>query len=232
MENTEETPKPKPARVVKRARRKGKTETDANFIQESRVFRKMFTDRLADFTAKDPSLNSGFADEWLKTITLAEDQPTDELMKDKIQEKVDDIEEFTKQVLDYITDLEYYVGKAFPDDERIPYEFAFDLIKKETQNTSTKLLIHCYATITVATDYSTELLAANMPANLIADFSTFIDPGARLYMDLEVAKRYRIRATSERVKLYNQLHSFWLKVSRAAAVIYKNQPEVAGMWNR
>lgn len=232
MENTEPTPEKKPRRKVKQAIRKGTIEADANFIQESRVFQKAFTERMADFLLKDPTLDAAFASAWLQQIEDTISHPTDELMKDFIQEKIEHITAFINQAMDYVTDLEYYVGKAFPDDERIPFEFAFDLIKKEALNTSPKFLIHCHATIAIATEYSTELLANNLPPNLISDFSTLLDASGVHYINLEIAKRHRIGATTKRVKLYNRLHYYWQKVHRAAPVVYKNQPEVVAIWSR
>lgn len=232
MESTEPAPEKKKKSRLDRVIRKGSVENDAEFAQQNRVYQKLFVERLGAFTAKDPELTMAFANDWLQAIETLTDQPTDELMQDYIQQKVGLVEEWIAKVMVFITDLEFFAGKAFPNDKRMPFEFGFDLLQKESVSTNPRFIIYCFAAQEVAGDYETLLIAKGLPANWRTDFDVLLTEGPALYVQLEMTKRYRIRATTARVKAYDNLYEFWKRIARTAAVIYRTQPEVAGLWSR
>lgn len=227
----DETPKPKP-RSKKRADRKSYIIPDANLAQQSRVFQKLFTDNVAAFNAKDTDLTPAYAADWMATIEAFEIHPTDETMLDEIQVRSDAVRDYINQIMVFVDELEYFTRKAFKTKPRRVYEFAFDSLAKEAHNTSTKFIVHAYATQAIATKYQTELLAAGLPPAFMTDFTTLLDTGAAPYINLELGKRERIAATTSRVDLYNELTEYWQKARKAAALVYRNDKEALEMWER
>ena len=82
------------------------------------------------------------------------------------------------------------------------------------------------------TDYSAVLLAAGMPAGFQADFNTVIGNMADAEIIQERQKRLRIRATTQRARIYNKVESFWKRVNDAAAVRYYKDELQLKFWQK
>jgi len=121
QENTIKPKKPS----VKRPKKTGQLIPDSNFAHQSRVWHKQFSEDMSGFTALDPTLNASFATNWLAAIVELESFETDEVMVDYITEKTALLEKATATVLEKVVELEFYVKKAFPGNDRILFEFGF-----------------------------------------------------------------------------------------------------------
>jgi len=214
QENTIKPKKPS----VKRPKKTGQLIPDSNFAQQSRVWHKQFSEDMSGFTALDPTLNASFATNWLAAIVELESFETDEVMVDYITEKTALLEKATATVLEKVVELEFYVKKAFPGNERIFFEFGFADV--QYAKTISKMVLAVFVMETMITDYSAQLLAAGLPAAFQADFNTVIGNMADAEIMQERQKRLRIRATTQRARIYNKVESFWKRVNDAAAVRY------------
>ncbi|MBK8659104.1 MAG: hypothetical protein IPN22_09600 [Bacteroidetes bacterium] len=97
----------------------------SEYCERSRVWQHKFVEDMALFQSKDPSLDAAFASGWLVAIETLEAFESDEVMMDYLGEKTDFVNRQRKVVLGLANELEFYVRKAFPDDERILFEFGF-----------------------------------------------------------------------------------------------------------
>lgn len=227
----EQPTKPKKHRT-KQPKKLGEFAEDPNFAQESRVWQKLFVERIAPFTAVDPDLDIIFADKWFAAIEALEDHTNNENQTDLQQQARQDLLAYFNSLRKPFQDLEYYVGKAFPNDHRILMEFGFDKIYKYINHENLRALISALVTMTIVADYQTELNTAGLPANWVADTEALLDSGGAFVIGNERAQRLRIRATTQRAKLYNNLYSFWKRVNAAAPIAFPNQPVTVALWNR
>jgi hypothetical protein len=229
MENEEKKERRKRS---KQPIKKGEAAPDPNYAQKSRVWQKLFSQRRAAFEAIDPALDFTFEQDWLKTIELFEAHPSDETLVDLQEQTTLDLAAYHKSLLKPVDELEYFVKKTFPDNARILMEFAFDKIRSAVNSANLHTTLLCATTFTIYEDYETQLLAAGLPANWAADFNALLGAANSFLIPHERAKRLRIRATTQRVELYNQLYGFWKKVNRAAPLVYPDNPVEVGLWAR
>ena len=226
QENTIKPKKPS----VKRPKKTGQLIPDSNFAQQSRVWHKQFSEDMSGFTALDPALNASFATNWLAAIVELESFETDEVMVDYLTEKTALLEQATATVLEKVVELEFYVKKAFPGNDRILFEFGFADV--QYAKTVSKQILAVFVMETMITDYSAVLLAAGMPAGFQADFNTVIGNMADAEIIQERQKRLRIRATTQRARIYNKVESFWKRVNDAAAVRYYKDELQLKFWQK
>jgi hypothetical protein len=232
MPNGNPTPETeqKPKRKYRKKLRRTFNETDSDFIQANHNLHKHFTDRIADFTAFDPVFDIAFATAWLEKIKECEEFPADD---NNIGEQLIEKRKLTealKPLIKKINDLEYYVTKAFPDDDEILYEFGFADVARPEQY-SLQFIVNCMVIRMLADiHYQTQLLNVGMPLSLLQDLEDLIGEVAGHEMNHEMAKRVRIQRARNKIINLNKLHSFANTVKRAAKTIYYYNPEVAGVF--
>ena len=196
----------------------GKRIIEVDLAEKSRMWQFRFANEIAAFAAIDPGLDATYATNWFAAIKALEAFASDEVMVDYITEKTADLLAFRKKVLLLANELEFYIQKAFPDDVRMPFEFGIvDLVY---ENNHAAFIINGFVTATIVHDYTTQLLAAGMPATFEALLQTALEDMAAAEIEQERQKRLRIRATTQRARLHNDLIAYWKRVSNAAAVRY------------
>ena len=198
---------------------------DAVFIEQNRTIHKLFVDRLAAFTAFDANLDATYAANWLTAIGELEDHPSDELMRDEIQGTTNALAAQQKLCWAAVDDLEYYVKRAFPDNERKLREFAFPRTRTERDRGALKMVLNLFTMVRVANDYTAELTAVGMPAGLLPDFKNKTGSLGDAEITQEYTKCLRIRATEKRIVMYNTVYKYHKRVHEAAQVIYRDKPE-------
>lgn len=202
---------------------------DTLLIQRSRTIRGHFIHELAAFTAFDPDLNATYAANWLLSIDQCEAHPTDETTVDQLQQHTDELEQAVKAGFAAAADLEFYVQKAFPDDESYREEFGFNERKKARARTL-NLLIWLEVMLQIATDYSTELAAVNMPPTLLPDLQNVQQNAVQKEIAQEYYKRIRKRLLRQRIQKFNKLYSFFTTVNKAAQIVFKADEERRGLF--
>ncbi len=198
---------------------------DSVFIEKNRTIHKHFVDRLAGFTAFDANLDATYGANWLTAIEKFEEHPSDELMRDEIQVYTDNIAVQHKLCWAAEDDLEYYVKRAFPENERKLREFGFPESRRERERGVLKRVLNLFTMRRVAGDYTAELTAAGMPASVLTNFNTQTGNLADAELEQEYIKRLRIRSTEKRIALYNTVYKYHKRVHEAAQVIYRDKPE-------
>lgn len=202
----------------------------ASYLRDQRVWNKLFVDNIADFAAFDATFTNTYATDWRSTIDELTAHPQDFVMLADLAQKTQDVLEIYRKAGQLADDLEYFVKKAFPDDERKLDEFGFRLLNSVSHATSLKFTLYAQAMLRIAQEYQPKLSAAGLPASWFTDFESAVMNGANAEVAQELAKRYRIRATTQRIKLANRLHSYSARVSKAAKIIYRQKPETAKIW--
>lgn len=231
--STEETTNEKGKKkygTVNRIFRLGKSDSVADFTAINRVFIKLFRERLAEFTAFDPQLNSAYADEWEALNEGLAAMSTDETMLDALNEATEETFAAYGPVLKLADELEFFVDKAFAEEERRGDEFGFKLLRSVSGQTNLKFTLYAFTLSTIYPDYAPELLAAGLPATWVTDYKNAISVAADKEINQERAKRMRIRATTNRVLQHNRIYAKWKSVNKASKVIYRSKPETMKWW--
>ena len=204
---------------------------DPVFAEKCRNIHKLFTDRLAAFTAFDANLSPTYAADWLAVIEEFEMHPTDETMRDEGQVVTEKIIKQREICWDFADDLEYYAKRAFPNHKRKMKEFGFIKSKTARERGGIKLVKNLYAMGLVGVDYTTELTAVGMPGTLLPNLEHAVDKLGELEIGEEYQLRLRIRATGKRIELWNSSYKYYRRIHDAAQVIYRDKPETKQMFD-
>jgi hypothetical protein len=198
-------------------------------VQRSRTLHGHFLNHLAAFSSFAPHLNAAWAATWLAQINDCEQHPTDESTVDEQQQKTDEVVQAKKQGFDAANELEYYVKRAFPDDEYVLEEFGFNERKKARAH-SLNQLVWLEVMKKVADDYVAELAAADMPPAILTNLQTKQQNCVQKEIEQEYFKRIRKRLARQRIKKYNALYKMCTSVRDAAQSVFINEPEERGLF--
>ncbi|MCG3167646.1 MAG: hypothetical protein POELPBGB_03440 [Bacteroidia bacterium] len=202
---------------------------DTLLIQRSRTIRGHFINEMPAFTAFDPDLNPTYAANWLLSIDECEAHPTDETTLDQQQQHTDELEQAVKDGFKAASDLEFYVQKAFPDDESYMDEFGFSERKKARFRTMNQI-VWLFVMKEVAGDYVAELTAVNMPPSVLTNLENAAEHLGDMELAQEYYKRIRKRLLRQRIQKYNRLYSFFIQVNKAAQSVFYNDEERRGLF--
>lgn len=229
-ETTTEEKDKKKYGAVTRIQRLGKVANDAEYASKNRVWIKLFLDYLPNFTALDAQFDAAYAQAWYDLTELFTKLPTDETVMDGVAVETEELLDSYKPVIKLADELEFFVGKAFPDDVRKVDEFGFKLLRRVSNQASLKFSHYARTMQVIAKEYETQLLAAGLPVAWFGSFEAAVLYTSKKELDQEVEKRHRIRTTTERVRLYNQLHATWQRVYKASRVIYADNDTMQKLW--
>lgn len=230
----EESTPPQPSENEKRKHRKKTLRlfngSDADFIQSNHVLRKHFLNYLPDFISFDSSFDNPFAADWLALIDECESLPVDGTHLGE-QEGISDImKERLLLLIAKVAELEFFVHKAFPDDDDLHYEFQFNKVSRLDQY-DVDFIVNCYVIrLLVINFYQAELLAVGMPPTFLDEFDVECEQTASTEILHALAKRIRIHRARIRVITLNRLYKKAELVKKAARVKFKAKPDVAGLF--
>jgi len=203
---------------------------DADFLALSRVKHKLFTERLADFTAFDPDFDATYAANWFTKILFCEAITSDETTMREMASINDDLKRKVTETIAKLSKLEYYALEAFKDDTEILHEFQFNKVNSLYQY-KVSFIIDAFIIHSLASEeYNVALTAVGMPATLLTEIRALLFEVGALELNHEKFKRIRIMRTRLRIKDMNELFDFYEKVRLAALIIYADKPEVAGVF--
>jgi hypothetical protein len=185
---------------------------DGELLNKSRVWAKLLEQYLPQFQALDPLFDPAYITAWRSALDAFEALPTNEYMEDLQGEKVAEMH--------LVTDLEYYVRKAFPERKRIEEEFGLHKLRTQGARRGVRDVVIGFATLQRIDYYLAQLLAAGMPAAFTTQFLDALND----YADAEVQHQYSllesIRATNERVYAFNALYKTHRQVAMAAEAVF------------
>ena len=200
---------------------------DSQLIQTSRAWHKLFLPHVAEFEALDPDMNATFATDWLALIEDFALHPTDAATLAELGNYTSLTDNAADKVFVFLEQLEYIVRKAFPKDKRKLLEFGFTDIRKLRHTNFSRMVVRCFVVQAVANEYHTALDAAGLDAAFYTDYEAACQELVEAEIQQEYFKTVRIRRTTKRIKLFNELYELHMRVQKAAAIIFKTQPEVA-----
>lgn len=205
------------------------TMDDTLLIQKSRTLRVHFLNYLSLFTALDNELDATFAASWLTSVEECEGTETDETVMDQLSQYSAELETAKKEGFTAANDLEYYVGKAFPENKRVMEEFGFTERKKAR---AAQFNQHMWMKVMkkIADDYQPELTTAGMPTSVLSILASKTTTLLEKETEQEYYKHLRIRYLRIRIEKMNRLYSYCTRVNRAAQVIFYNQVEERGLF--
>ena len=228
---------PEPQPIKKRKYRKKEIQRktfeidDSNLRMKSDEWHILFLERLADFEAFDPTLNQSFANNWLSLIQAFGSNDSDNLLVARLEGATAQVKEKTDAVLLQLDSLEYFVKKAFPGKARILHEFGFEKMRNANTSGTARFTVNAFTMLKLIPDYEAALLAAGMPASLSSDLETATNQLAESEVEQEYHKRLRLRATGQRIDLFNELYEIYRLVNKAAHIIYRHSPAHAGLFD-
>ena len=202
---------------------------DSLLIQRARTLHGHFLVHQAAFSTFAPYMNAAWAAAWLAHIDDCEQHPTDETTLDQQQHYTDELEQARKEGFQAANDLEFYVKKAFPDDEYMLEEFGFNERKKARARTLNQL-IWLEVMKQVANDYTAELAAADMPPAILTNLDTKRQNAVTKEITQEYYKRIRKRLARQRLQKYNALYKYCTTVRNAAQSVFYDQDEERGLF--
>lgn len=202
---------------------------DAHLIQDSYTWLKLFDQHLGRFSAFDAEFDGTFRDNWKAEIDGFEEFPTDETMLDDEQDKLQTLDEVRQKCFPLLNDVEWFVAKAFPGDERILKEFGFEQARNALRHKHpAQALLMVMMTGIVMHDYDTELAAAGMDlAATDARYDALIDDLVAAFFGYEYQKRLRLRAATGRVRSFNSLWDVHLAIRNLARLVFAADKVVA-----
>jgi len=224
---SETEPLPKKKHPKKEIFRKTNEMDDAQLAETCETVIVFFNQHLAEFTAFDLTLNAAFALNWQQQIDNFINQDSDYLLSAQLQQQTVLVAQAHTQVKAYVNDYKYFVSRAFTRQSRRHLEFGFTA----AQSTNVPVAYSaCLTLLRVAQDYTTQLTAAGAPAALPANLQNALTQLMNAETGQEYAKRLRIRATTQRIQMFNTLYDTHQRVKRAAEIVFRNNPEVAGQF--
>ena len=211
---------PKKPRVKRVIRRESSRLTDGQLINKCRVWAKLLEEYLPQFNVLDSSFDAAYVSAWRSAVDSFENLPTNEYMEDLQLECMADIGKKHQAFSECITDLSYYVRKAFPERKRIEEEFGLHKLRTQAAQRGVRDVVIGFATSMRITYYEPQLLAAGMPPTFLSVF----DAALGALADAEVKHQYSllesIRATNERIFAYNALYKTHRQVASAAEAVF------------
>jgi hypothetical protein len=219
-------PEEKKKRKKKILFRKSDVMDDFLLIENSRTWHALFVEHLAEFSGFSTAFDAAYAADWLAMINDFEKHPTDETMRDKVEEKEADLEPGRKLLRLNINEIEFYVKRAFTEKQRKEEEFGFEKLRKRITEGEGRWALAANMVQKMLVDYAPELAAANMPAGLPAQYENALSVFGNAEVDMEYAQRLRIRATTARIEKFNALFDKHMDVKKAAEIIFNERPDI------
>jgi hypothetical protein len=225
-----ETPEvPKKKRAKKLIARKSGDIDDVHLCEKSRVWHALLLDHLPDFTLLDAEFDLAFANSWLEKIEGLEAFPSDHNMRADMEGAQAEVKAKTKVLRKAVNELEYYADRAFAevDNGRVMEEFGFERLRKMLGLGEGRWMVPAYTTYKIGQDFNAELTTAGMPVAVPEAMDEAMSELANAEINQEYTKRIRIRATTQRIKLFNHLFDIHTGVKKAAAIVFREKPIVA-----
>ncbi len=198
---------------------------DSEAIETASVMLQHYQDHEADFTAFDAQFGPAWQSAWQQAIDLAVQQPTDEKILDELNQLTGKVDEESEAGLNALDDLKYYVQKAFGADSPQLKTLNFGH-PSNLKRTPSRLVVKLLVAHALAQQWQADLTAAGMTAAQISNLQTRADELLDAEKEQELFKRQRVLRTAQRVRALNDMWSYVRQVMDAAAIIYREQPEV------
>lgn len=182
-----------------------------------------FTDDQAAFSGFDADFTTPFETNWAGVIEAAELIPTDETLKDQLQQLTALVEEAAEKCRTKFQHSKYFIEKAFPDSPAVRNEFGFDDYDKarRTQLGTLQFMRTFFAT---ATKYAVELDAVGYNAAAVAEIDVLRADLDKANNDQEKFKGTRTLKTEERIIAMNKAWDVMVQVCKAGKIIFAADP--------
>ncbi len=182
-----------------------------------------FTDEQAVFASFDADFTAPFETNWQTTINDAEMMPTDETIKDQLQQLTAKVEDAMEKCRIKFQNSKYFIEKAFPESPAIRNEFGFDDYD-QARKSQVGMLQFMRTFFTTANKYAAELDAVGYNAASISEIETLGIDLDKDNNEQEKFKGTRSVTAEERVKALNKTWDIMVPVSKAGKVIFMNDP--------
>ncbi|MFM1874552.1 MAG: hypothetical protein RL266_289 [Bacteroidota bacterium] len=197
--------------------------SDLNMLEHSKTMLQHFLDEQATFTAFDADFASPFETDWESAISSAKLMPTDETIKDQLQQHTAKVDEVMEKCRFKFQQSKYFIEKAFPSSPATRNEFGFD--DYDTMRKSQVGMIQFMRTFfATATKYAAELAAAGYDAAAVADIDALTTELEKANDEQEKFKGTRSVTAEDRVNRLNKAWDVMVQVSKAGKTIFFAEP--------
>jgi len=194
--------------------------TDELMIEGAQTMVDLYREDVADFTAFDASLTTGYADGVQDLIDAAVDIPSDETVQNEISELTDAVQTAWDACKTHFQDAKYFIEKAFPGNVARHKVFGFNDYEKMSRTQSTvKFFMDQFSD--TAVKYQTELIAAGYTAPKIAAIATLDTAFDTANRAQEKAKKDRLEATQNRNTAMNDVWRAIKIINQASKSVYR-----------
>lgn len=194
--------------------------SDGDLCNKCRVWAKMLEDNLADFAALDSTFDIAFVNDWRAQVNDMETLRTFEQSEDVQRIYGDELEKKRRAFFDKLTDLNYYISRAFPKGENIREEFGLHKLRTQDARRGVRDVVIAYATLLIIDFYTAELLAGGMPAGFPVEYENALGEFADAEIKHQHSMLETIRHTNLRIKAFNKLYARHRTVLTAAEAVF------------
>ncbi len=204
------------------------TESDSDMISKINLMREVFNDNLSKFTAYDSQFNASFYLNWeaaCKDALMIGLGDSDEQLTDHDAILIDESNQSLAKCCAKYRDVQYYAGKAFPDNKEALKEFGQGQYSKVC--TSRLRMVQFMETLHgVADKYKVELIAQNFAQPAIDEIATLANELREDNKAQQMKKKERPTQTRKRIEALNRFYSIGRQVARAARAIYRTRKDL------
>ena len=182
-----------------------------------------FTDDQTAFSTFDADFASPYDADWDTLISTAEAHPTDETVKDQLQQLTAAVDGAMEAARNKFQQSKYFIEKTFPDKPAVRNEFGYDDYDR-ARKIQIGMLQFMQTFFATATKYAIELDAAGYNAAAVAEIDALRVNLDKANTEQEKFKGTRSVLAENRVKDMNAAWNRMAQVSKAGKTIFFNDP--------
>ena len=194
--------------------------SDSKLLQHTGIILAYLETELPAFTALDADLNTSLVQSLEKSYEDMLAEGGDDLARDKVGEKTEDLSEEVRQTDTVMMELRYWVNKRYKDNPEIITQFQLSTYWK-VRNRPAELVVYLKTLGSILKERKTELTASNVPSSLLLKVGTQTQALATALHAKELSKSKRQADTQQRVIKLNMIYGVCLQFWKAAKLVYK-----------
>jgi hypothetical protein len=190
-------------------------------LQLCGVLHKLFTERMADFTAFDPAMDGAYAAAWEAEIQSSMQLLTDELARDELSEHTKMVKQRLSEAAGAVAAVRYYAERAFKGHPRLLKSLGFGAVGRYRRQAAF-LMVALQAMHERVQARMADLSAVGMGPAQAADLLTAAEALRVAEVAQERFKLERLDLTDHRMTRLTQAWDHARQVASAAEVVYRN----------
>ncbi len=195
--------------------------SDSVILESANTTLENLDEDITTFSDFDPDLNEDKMNELEDTIEAAFDIGTNESVKAEMKTYTQTVNEAMKNCQDLVSNIRYFSSKAFGKNPAVYAQFGLKEYSK-IRNKQDKLIVWFTRLDKVVSKYREQLLSSGAKEETLDNVKPFGETLMKANAEQEQFIQSQPVQTSERDKIFNQLHDIMLAFSDAAEFVFKD----------